>query len=129
MAHKHLNESQDIRLTEIPRCTPKPKPLAWHWLSWGHCWSWSGVSRDWNLLHNPLFVFCWQHALQVHTLVYTCSITWYITDRFRSHIQIHLVSAANMSLIRTQEVAAKILSGLKNAGVEYIWVVTNLADS
>ena len=89
MAHKHQNESQDKRLTEIPRWTPNLNPLASHSLSRAHCWSWSGVGRVQHLHHNPLVVFSWQHALQVNPVGHTCSILRYI--RVRVCILIHIL--------------------------------------
>jgi len=85
------------------------------------CELWSGMGRVHNSQHDLLFVFSRQHALKVHPIGHTCSIIWYILDRFRILIHILLVLAADTHLIRIQEVAAKFLSDKKNDGAEYIW--------
>jgi len=72
------------------------------------------------LHHNPLFVFSWQHALKVHIVGHTCSLKRYILGKIRILIHILVVLAADMYLIRIQEVLAKVLSDSTIAGVEYI---------
>jgi len=65
-------------------------------------------------------MFSLQHALKVHAFGHICSIISFVLDRIRNIIHILLVLAANMHLIRIQEVAAKVLSDSKMAGVEDI---------
>jgi len=73
-----------------------------------------------NLHHNPLFLFFWQHALQVHTVGYTCQIVRHTPDKSHIYSHILLVLAADVHFISIQEDAAKILSDSKNADVDYI---------